>query len=403
MTMPTTVVPPLPGVSCRAPFPAAGTAPGRAVEARAPALRMTRRPTGARSRPVPAVVALLVALAAVAPGVVLGQAADRVILANGQAASGKVLAVSPTVIDLEGAGGETQKIPVETVREVQFGAEPQSLRTARGMLLRGRGGDALDEVGKIEADDLDGAEPLVLAEADFVRAAAAGRAVLDTGGDLAAAIKGVGAYLGKNGKSHHVFQMQELQGDLLSRAGKADEAMAAYSQLGTGPGPVKVRAAVAKAALLLAQGKTDAALAEYESAVKLAGADKASESQRRAADLGKANCLSLQGKQEPAIQLVNQVIKDSSPEDKDLLARAYNVLGGIYRAVDGKEQDALISFLTVDLVYNTVPDSHAEALYNLGELWERGSQPERAREARQSLKTSYPVSPWAKKLDAAKS
>ena len=79
------------------------------------------------------------------------------------------------------------------------------------------------------------------------------------------------------------------------------------------------------------------------------------------------------------------------------------MLGGIYRAAGGKDQDALISFLTVDLVYNTVPDSHAEALYNLGELWERGSQPERAREARQSLKTSYPVSPWAKKLDAAKS
>jgi len=366
--------------------------------------RQASVPGGGMTRGLVGTAVMAAALVvAASPGSARGQAADRVILAGGQTASGKVLAVSPTVVDLEGANGDTQKIQVETVREVQFGAEPQSLRNARSMLLRGRGADALEEVGKIEAGDLDGAEPLVLAEVDFVKAASAGRAVLETGGDLAAAIKGVATYLGKNAKSHHLFQMQELQGDLLSRAGKADEAMAAYSQLGAGPGPVKVRAASAKAALLLAQGKTDAALAEYEAAIKLAGADKASESQKRAADLGKAKCLSLQGKQEPAIQLVNQVIKDSSPEDKELLARAYNVLGGIHRATEGKDQDALISFLTVDLVYNSVPDSHAEALFNLGELWERGSNPERAREARQNLKASYPVSPWAKKLDAAKS
>ena len=346
---------------------------------------------------------LAAAVAAVSGGTALGQAADRVVLANGQSASGKVLAATPTSVDLETTGGETQKFPVEGVREVQFGTEPQSLRSARGMLLRGRGADALDEVGKIDANELDGAEPLVLAEVDFVKAAATGRAALDAGGDVAAAIKGVAAYLAKHGKSHHLLQMQELQGDLLARAGKADEALAAYAQLAAGPGPAKVRAAAAKGALLLSQGKADAALAEYDAAIKLAGSDKGSDAQKRAAELGKARCLAAQGKQEPALAIVSQVIKGSGPEEKELLARAYNVLGGVYRTIAGKEQDALISFLTVDLVYNTVPDSHAEALYNLGELWERGSSPERAREARQSLKTAYPVSPWSKKLDAAKS
>ena len=98
-----------------------------------------------------------------------------------------------------------------------------------------------------------------------------------------------------------------------------------------------------------------------------------------------------------------QIIKDSEPEDKELLGRAYNILGVAYRAMGGKEQDALIQFLTVDLVYNTGPDSHAEALFNLGELWDKGSNPERAREARQNLKAAYPTSPWAAKLEASKS
>ena len=62
----------------------------------------------------------------------------------------------------------------------------------------------------------------------------------------------------------------------------------------------------------------------------------------------------------------------------------------------GREQDALISFLTVDLVYNATPESHAEALANLVELWEAAQHPERAREARQLLESSYPATRWAK-------
>jgi tetratricopeptide (TPR) repeat protein len=342
-------------------------------------------------------------LAIVFPGVAWGQAADRVNLFGGTSVSGKVLSVSPVGVDVENSDGDAQKVAIETVREVQFGAEPQSLKNARAMLLRGRGADARDEVGKIETDELDGAEPLVLAEVDFVRAAAAAQAVLEAGGDLAAAAKTVADYLAKHPKSHHFFQMQELLGDLHARAGKPAEALAAYQQLDSGPPGMKVRAASAKAAMLLAQGKPDEAMAEYDAAIKLAGSDKASQPQKRSAELGKAKCLSLQGKQDAAIEMVLQIIKGSGPEEKELLSRAYNVLGGAYRSVAGREQDALIQFLTVDLVYNTLPESHAEALFNLGELWDKGSNPERAREARQNLKAAYPASPWAAKLEASKS
>ena len=344
-----------------------------------------------------------ISLTAAIPATALGQAADRVNLLGGTSVSGKIVSVSPLVVEVENSDGDTQKVAIETVREVQFGAEPQSLKNARGMLLRGRGADAKEEVGKIEADELDGAEPLVLAEVDFVRAAAMSQAVLGGGGDLAGAAKTVTDYLVKHPKSHHFFQMQELLGDIQARAGKPAEAVAAYQQLENGPPALKVRAASAKAAMLLAQGKADEAQAEYDVAIKLAGNEKASQPQKRAAEVGKAQCLSLQGKHDAAVASVLQIIKDSSPEDKELLARAYNVLGGAYRAMGGREQDALIQFLTVDLVYNTLPESHAEALFNLGELWDKGSNPERAREARQNLKSAYPSSPWAAKLDASKS
>jgi TolA-binding protein len=111
----------------------------------------------------------------------------------------------------------------------------------------------------------------------------------------------------------------------------------------------------------------------------------------------------LQGRHDAAVEAVFQIIDAANPEEKELLSRAYTVLGGTYRAMGGKEQDALIQFLMVDLVYNTLPETHAEALFNLAELWDNGGNPERAREARQNLKSAYPDSPWAAKLDPSKS
>ena len=66
--------------------------------------------------------------------------------------------------------------------------------------------------------------------------------------------------------------------------------------------------------------------------------------------------------------------------------------------MEGKDQDALIAYLTVDLVYNTVPDSHAEALYYLSELWGKAREDQRSRQCGQILRDAYPQSGWAKKL-----
>ena len=331
-----------------------------------------------------------------------GQAPDRVMVVGGAPVSGTVVSVSQTGVDIENSDGETQTLGIEMIREVQFGKEPQSLKNARGNLLRGRGADARDEVAKIATEELADAEPLVLAEVDYVKAAAAGRAALDAGGDVAAAITAVAGYLAKHAKSHHFFEMQELAGDLAARAGKPAEALAAYQQLDAGPAAVKVRAAAAKAGLLLGQGKVEEALREYEAAVKLAGNDKATQPQKRTAELGRAKCLALTGKADAAVAAIQQVIDAADPEEKELLSRAYAVLGAAYRGMGGREQDALIQYLTIDLVYNTLPETHAEALFNLADLWAKGGRQDRAREAQQNLKEVYPASPWAAKLGAAK-
>ena len=329
------------------------------------------------------------------------QTADRVVTSAGTV-SGRVTATDANQVQLEDRAGEMKKIAIDQIREVQFGGEPAELKSARSMLLRGRAADSLEELAKIEPTDLDGAEQILLDEVDYVRAAATARVALATGGDPREAGKLVADFVAKHPDSHHAYDMQELLGDLLARAGRVDNALAAYGQLAKGPPAFKVRAASARAAMLLEQGKHAEALREFDAAVQIDSSDEASAAQKRAAELGRARCLAQLGKPEEAVGLVQAVIQQADPEDGEVLGRAYNALGQAYRATAGKEQDALIAFLTVDLVYNKVPENHAEALYNLVDLWEKGANPERSREARATLESSYPGSQWAKKLVAGK-
>ena len=329
------------------------------------------------------------------------QTADRVVT-NAGTVSGRVSATDANEVQLEDRAGEIKKIAIDQIREVQFGGEPAELKSARSMLLRGRAADSLEELAKIEPTDLDGAEQILLDEVDYVRAAATARVALATGGDPREAGKLVADFVAKHPDSHHAYDMQELLGDLLARAGRVDNALAAYGQLAKGPPSFKVRAASARAAMLLEQGKHAEALREFDAAVQIDSSDEASAAQKRAAELGRARCLAHLGKPDEAVGLVQAVIQQADPEDGEVLGRAYNALGQAYRATAGKEQDALIAFLTVDLVYNKVPETHAEALYNLVDLWEKGANPERSREARAMLESSYPGSQWAKKLTAGK-
>ena len=93
--------------------------------------------------------------------------------------------------------------------------------------------------------------------------------------------------------------------------------------------------------------------------------------------------------------MVEQVIKDADPEQKELHARAYNALGSCYQRA-GQAKDALLAYLHVDVLYSSVPDAHAEALANLATLWRSIGQESRAREARQVLEQRYANSKWAK-------
>ena len=358
--------------------------------------------SGSRRSPSPvACVALALALVATVRSA-SAQTPDRVVTRTGTI-TGRVIGTDTGEVQIEDRSGETKRVPIDQIREVVFGGEPQELKAARTMLGRGRPADALEELGKIQPGDLDGAEQILLDEVEYVRAAAAARGALASGADPRDPGKQVADFLARHPQSHHAYDLHELLGDLLARAGLPDKALAEYAKLAAGPPAFKVRAASARAAMLLEQEKHAAALGEFDAALAVDAQDDASLAQKSAAELGRARCLAALGKGDEAVGIVREVIRQADPEDAGVLGGAYAALGQAYRAIPGKEQDALIAFLTVDLVYNASPDTHAEALFNLVDLWEKAANPERARESRALLESTYPGSKWTKKLGGAKS
>ena len=326
-----------------------------------------------------------------------GQTADTVVLTDGSRVRGSIVSLAPDLVELEVPSG-TEKFGVAEIEEVMLDGEPESLASARTLLLRRDPQGAIDELAKLEPADIQDVEPRIREELEFLKAATAAGAA--TAADAAAAAQALTTFLTRNARSHHFFEGQEILGDLYARTGDYAQAAAAYGTLDRGPSALRIRAASSKARLLLEQGKPADAIKEFEAATKIPTepGDSASAAQIGEARLGMARCLARTGKATDGVTVARTAIQEADPGDRDLLAAAFAALGECQRAAGGKEEDALISFLTVELVYNTVPERHAEALYNLVELWEATKQPERAREARQALATTYPDSPWAKKL-----
>jgi tetratricopeptide (TPR) repeat protein len=328
-----------------------------------------------------------------------GRCDDAVVLSDGRRVSGSIVSLGPDGIELESRSG-VAKFGIGEIREVAFDGEPETLAITRGLLRRrdARGAKAaLDGIG----DAIEATDSRIREEYEFLKAAVAAQGA--TAADGPAAVQALSTFLTRNARSHHFFEGQEILGDLYARLGKFAEAAAAYGQLDRGPAPLRVRSAASKAQLLLQQGKPGDAIKEFEAATKIPTepGDAASAAQKAEAQLGIARCLAKTGKASDGVQAARAAIRAAAPDDRDLLAAAFVTLGECQRAVGGKEEDALIAFLTVDLVYNEVPDRHAEALYNLAELWEARKQPERAREARKLLSSTYPDSPWTKKLGSA--
>ena len=110
-----------------------------------------------------------------------------------------------------------------------------------------------------------------------------------------------------------------------------------------------------------------------------------------------ALALALAGNPSEGEKLAMQIIENESSKNIELFAHANNALGVCY-ARQQKNKEAIRAFLKTDLLFTIDPDSHAQALYHLVELWAQSDRPSRASRARQKLTERYRNTYWASKV-----
>lgn len=326
------------------------------------------------------------------------QTSDQVFPISGTSMKGMIKPEQSTsaalALDMQGV---VRKIPVTDIRRVIMMGEPREMSRARDSILSGQLETGYAELRKIDPNSLKRA--IVKADLQYYLAFSQGKIALRSGGDKGGAVKAMMTFMRANATSHHYFEGAELLGDLAVALESYDNAAKYYKILAdTGPSAdYKMRGSVLMGRAQLSQNKYAEAIIQFDKVMALSVDTQEAQRQKLFAQVGKAECLLKTGKPDEGITIIEGLIKDHSPEEnKELFGRAYNALGTSYLA-SGKQKEALLAFLHVDILFYSNADVHAEALYNLSNIWADIKKPDRANDARSLLTDRYAGSAWSKK------
>ncbi len=324
-----------------------------------------------------------------------GVAQDKVYPNQGAVASGKITQITRAEVTIEVRGNE-QKIPIADVRKIVFDDEPSGLDRAREMFAQELYTQVLDELKKLDVSSIK--NPLVAQDYEFYKYYSEGKLGLaGSGGDKEGAARGLNALAMKNGNTHHMFELSAMLGDLAVALGKPDGAVRYYSVLLSAPtAETKALGVYRLAQLELTQGKYNEARTRFG---QLAGLNAASPSMVRMkslAEVGLAICDARDGKPQQALDQLKAMVSKYDSTDQELFARIYNAQGACYLALNNSNL-AVLAYLRTDLLFFTDPESHAEALYQLSQLWPKVGEAARGTETRSRLVSQYAGSTWANK------
>ncbi len=321
---------------------------------------------------------------------------DRVKLARGSE-SGEVSEMTPLQVTLNKGLPGSRTVAVNEIKSIAFRDEPSELTQARLNAANGGYSNALEALGNIDQSAIK--KDFVKQDVEYYQAYCAAKLALGGTGEIGEAGRQLNTFVKTYPQNYHNLEAIELMGDLLMAGERYDAAQKQYNELASkAPWPdYKMRAAVAVGRTLQAQKQHAEAVQQFDAALALADDSADAQRQKLSATLGKAVSLAETGNVDEAISIIEKVIQDADPEQKELHARAYNALGASYERAN-KKKEALLAFLHVDVIYQTVPEAHAEALSHLVPLWQAIGQEERSREARQMLQDRYAKSRWAQQV-----
>ncbi len=320
---------------------------------------------------------------------------DSITLVSGRPVRGAIKNVQPNAITVATSDAEMEVDPWN-IRRIKFDDEPNELTRAKTGYVDGRLNVCLDELDRIGQAP---AREIIQQEIDFYRAMASARTAL-AGGEISTnqAISLVSQFIRDNAESFHYIPAVDMLGNLTMAAGKFDEASQQFEMVAQSPWPeLSFQALLNRGRATLRQGNYDEAIAAFQ---QIESADRAEDyalQTKLIARCLRAQALGLSGQHDEGIKIAEQIIDKESSDNQAVFAYAYNALGACYKQKNEIKR-ALHAYLHTDLLFFTESEAHAEALYELQELWSQLNRTDMAGEARQKIKNRYRNTYWASKV-----
>jgi tetratricopeptide (TPR) repeat protein len=360
-------------------------------------------------------LAVLMALGLVAVAQAVDTVKQRSADGSVKARTGKIKEVTKEAVVLElTPTTKTDTIPANVIDSVSYDPQPPEMNLLASAVRSGNLKNAVEQLKKLTGPDVTIDNPGVKEELAFYKMYVDAKVAMESGQlvDMKKAKDGLQAYLRTN-LGWHYYEAVELLGTLclaiadveVEKAKSAWFRLAideSYTRLAQAPwDETKIQAVISRAKAQYLNKEVDAALKSFDDALKLtAGKDDPKiASLALAAKVGKAE---VTGDKNPAdgIKLVQEIIAKADVEDSRVQAMSALAIARCYEKA-GDTKEALLNNLKVDVLYFSQPNLHAEALYNLSRLWPKVNQPQRGKDAENTLRTRYPGSVWAARLAAS--
>ena len=302
------------------------------------------------------------------------------------------------VIELTQRASKKQvRVPLNDIRTLNYdGAAGLVMRRARALENAGQYDKAIAAYREASAPT----EPNRARALQFGQRSAEALQALSRRSGRAQALKGLEQFRASHPDTRFHYAAHELIGRLHLADGDTVNAAAAFAELAAAPWPeTKMRGANWAGRILMQQGDTKQAAARFAEVIAAQVATEESKRQQQEAMVLRGECLANMQRFQEAEELLTKVIDVASPEEPLIQARAHNTLGDVHRAA-GKDVDALLAYLYVELMYKTNHTELPRALYNLAQLWRDVERPGKASAALEKLNRLYPESEWAKQAAA---
>lgn len=321
-------------------------------------------------------VGAAVLLAAVGPA----RAVETVQRKGDKAVTGEVTEISKTEVVVK-AKSDTVRIPANEVQSIAWTGEVPAANLGRVDEAGGRYQRAIDNLQKALSEGKS-TNPLAKTELEYGIIRSHARLALTDPSRIDDALKKLDEFRTRQSDHYRYYDAVALLGQLYMAKKDFGKARSTFDNLARAPWKeTQTAAKVALGRLLQAEDKPDEALAAFEAVIAEGGADAG---QRQEALLGKSRVLIVQKKFDEAQQLLKSVIQEADAEDAKVQAEAHVRLGDCYREL-GKDKDALLAYLLVDVMYGSEKALDTEALFHLARLFEKVGQKGKAAEIRDRL------------------